>query len=78
MGYIVKSFRWVIVYKFLVEKKKIKIVDIIVEVGRIGIIIFLVIFELVRFVGIIVSRVIFYNEDYIREKDIKINDIVLV
>lgn len=78
MGNIVKLFCWLIVYKFLVEEVLIKLFDIELNVGRIGVIIFIVVLELVWVVGIIVSCVLFYNEDLIIEKDICIGDIVLI
>lgn len=78
MGYTAKSPRWAIAYKFPAEKKKTKIVDIIVEVGRTGTITPSAILEPVRLAGTTVSRATLHNEDYIREKDIKINDTVLV
>ena len=78
MGYTAKSPRWAIAYKFPAEKKKTKIVDIIVEVGRTGTITPTAVLEPVRLAGTSVSRATLHNEDYIKEKDIKINDIVIV
>ncbi len=78
MGYTAKSPRWAIAYKFPAEKKKTKIIDIIVEVGRTGTITPTAVLEPVRLAGTSVSRATLHNEDYIKEKDIKINDIVLV
>lgn len=78
MGYTAKSPRWAIAYKFPAEKKKTKILDIIVEVGRTGTITPTAVLEPVRLAGTSVSRATLHNEDYIREKDIRINDTVLV
>ena len=78
MGYTAKSPRWAIAYKFPAEKKKTKIIDIIVEVGRTGTITPTAILEPVRLAGTSVSRATLHNEDYIKEKDIRINDTVLV
>ena len=78
MGYTAKSPRWAIAYKFPAEKKKTKIIDIIVEVGRTGTITPTAILEPVRLAGTSVSRATLHNEDYIRDKDIRINDTVLV
>ena len=78
MGYTAKSPRWAIAYKFPAEKKKTKILDIIVEVGRTGTITPTAVLEPVRLAGTSVSRATLHNEDYIKEKDIKINDTVLV
>ena len=78
MGYTAKSPRCAIAYKFPAEKKKTKIIDIIVEVGRTGTITPTAVLEPVRLAGTSVSRATLHNEDYIREKDIKINDTVIV
>lgn len=78
MGYTAKSPRWAIAYKFPAEKKKTKILDIIVEVGRTGAITPTAVLEPVRLAGTSVSRATLHNEDYIIEKDIRINDTVLV
>ena len=78
MGYTAKSPRWAIAYKFPAEKKKTKIIDIIVEVGRTGTITPTAVLEPVRLAGTSVSRATLHNEDYIKEKDIRINDTVLV
>lgn len=78
MGYTAKSPRWAIAYKFPAERKTTKIIDIIVEVGRTGTITPTAVLEPVRLAGTSVSRATLHNEDYIKEKDIKINDIVLV
>lgn len=78
MGYTAKSPRWAIAYKFPAEKKKTKILDIIVEVGRTGTITPTAVLEPVRLAGTSVSRATLHNEDYIKEKDIRINDTVLV
>ena len=78
MGYTAKSPRWAIAYKFPAEKKKTKILDIIVEVGRTGTITPTAVLEPVRLAGTSVSRATLHNEDYIKEKDIKIGDTVLV
>ena len=78
MGYTAKSPRWAIAYKFPAEKKKTKIIDIIVEVGRTGTITPTAVLEPVRLAGTSVSRATLHNEDYIKEKEIMINDTVLV
>lgn len=78
MGFTAKSPRWAIAYKFPAEKKKSKILDIEVEVGRTGTITPTAILEPVRLAGTSVSRATLHNEDFIREKDIKLFDHVIV
>lgn len=78
MGFTAKSPRWAIAYKFPAERKKTKLLDIIVEVGRTGNITPTAVLEPVRLAGTTVSRATLHNQDYIKEKDIKINDMVVV
>ncbi|ETI94649.1 MAG: DNA ligase [Intestinibacter bartlettii DORA_8_9] len=78
MGYNAKSPRWAIAYKFPAERKETKLLDIVVEVGRTGTITPTAVLEPIRLAGTTVSRATLHNEDYINEKDIKINDTVLV
>ena len=78
MGNTAKSPRWATSYKFPAEKKTTKILDIVVEVGRTGTITPSAILQPVRLAGTTVSRATLHNEDYIKEKDIRINDTVLV
>ena len=78
MGYTAKSPRWAIAYKFPAERKQTKLLDIVVEVGRTGTITPTAVLEPIRLAGTTVSRATLHNEDYINEKDIKINDTVLV
>lgn len=78
MGNTAKSPRWATSYKFPAEKKTTKILDIVVEVGRTGTITPSAILQPVRLAGTTVSRATLHNADYIKEKDIKINDTVLV
>ena len=78
MGYTAKSPIWSIAYKFPSERKETKLLDIVVEVGRTGTITPTAVLEPIRLAGTTVSRATLHNEDYINEKDIKINDTVLV
>lgn len=78
MGFTAKSPRWAIAYKFPAERKKSKILDIEVEVGRTGTITPTAILGPVRLAGTSVSRATLHNEDFIREKDIKLFDHVIV
>ena len=74
MGYTAKSPRWATAYKFPARKEQ--YLDIIVEVGRTGTITPTAVLEPVRLAGTSVSRATLHNEDYIKEKDIRINDTV--
>lgn len=78
LGQTAKTPRWAVAYKFPAEKKKTKVKDIIVQVGRTGAITPTALLEPVRIAGSVVSRATLHNEDYIREKDIKIGDSVII
>lgn len=78
LGSTSKFPRWAEAYKFPAETKKTKIRDIIVQVGRTGVITPNAVLAPVRVAGSTVSRVTLHNLDYIREKEIKIGDSVMV
>ena len=78
MGFTAKSPRWAIAYKFPAERKTTKLLDIIIEVGRTGNITPTAVLEPVRLAGTTVSRATLHNEDNIKEKDIRIGDMVVV
>jgi len=78
LGYTTKTPRWAAAYKFPPETKKTKVKDIIVQVGRTGAITPTAELEPVRLAGSVISRATLHNEDYIREKDIRIGDTVLI
>lgn len=78
LGFTAKSPRWATAYKFPAEKKKTRLLDIEVEVGRTGTITPTAILEPVRLAGTTVSRATLHNEDYISERDIRIGDMVVV
>jgi len=78
LGATSKNPRWAIAYKFPAEQKESVIRDIIVQVGRTGILTPTAVFDPVPVGGSIVSRATLHNEDYIREKDIRIGDTVVI
>lgn len=78
LGYTAKFPRWATAYKFPTVKKETVIEDIIVQVGRTGAITPTAIFKPVLISGSTVSRATLHNEDYIKEKDIRIGDHVLI
>lgn len=78
LGFTAKSPRWATAFKFPAERKKTKLLDIEVEVGRTGTITPTAILEPVRLAGTMVGRATLHNEDYIKERDIRIGDTVLV
>lgn len=78
LGYTAKSPRWAIAYKFPAEQKTTVIKDIIVSVGRTGNLTPTAELEPVKIAGSTVSRATLHNEDYIKQKDIRIGDTVVV
>lgn len=78
LGDTAKFPRWSIAYKYPAEKQTTKIRDIKVQVGRTGVLTPLAILETVRIAGSNVSRATLHNLDYIREKDIRIGDTVVI
>ena len=78
LGNTAKSPRWQIAYKYPPEKKETKLIDIVCNVGRTGVITPLAILEPVKVAGSTVSKTTLHNEDFIKEKDLKIGDIVVI
>ncbi len=78
LGSTAKSPRWAIAYKFPAEQVVTRILDIMVRVGRTGVLTPTAILEPVQVGGVTVSRATLHNEDMIREKDIRIGDFVVV
>lgn len=78
LGYTAKVPRWAIAYKFPPEKALTRLKDIEFCVGRTGKITPRADLDPVRVAGSIISSVTLHNEDYIKEKDIRIGDIVAI
>ena len=78
LGSTSKVPKWAIAYKYPPEKQQTKIKDIIIQVGRTGALTPTAILEPVRLAGSVVGRATLHNIDYIRQKDIKIGDIVFI
>ena len=78
LGQTAKTPRWAIAYKYPPEKKETKLKDIICQVGRTGVITPMAILEPVKVAGSTISKTTLHNEDFIKEKDLKIGDIVVI
>ena len=78
LGATVKSPRWAVAYKFPAEKVQTVLKDILFTVGRTGNITPNAVLEPVRVAGTKVSRATLHNEDYIKERDIRIGDRVVI
>jgi len=73
-----KDPRWAIAYKFRAREARTKLLDIVVSVGRTGVLNPNAVLEPVRIGGTTVSNATLHNQDYIRSNDIRIGDVVTV
>ena len=78
LGVTAKTPRWAIAYKYPPEQKQTKLKDIICQVGRTGAITPMAILEPVRVAGSLISKTTLHNEDFVKEKDLKIGDTVII
>jgi DNA ligase (NAD+) len=78
LGTTAKYPRWSIAYKFKPRQATTKIRDIIVQVGRMGLLTPVAHLHPVKIGGVTVSRATLHTEELIKEKDIRIGDTVLV
>ena len=78
LGYTAKSPKWATAYKFPAEKVTTRLRDIKFTVGRTGKITPNAILEPVRVAGSTISKATLHNEDFVKEKDIRIGDIVVI
>lgn len=78
LGSTAHSPRGHIAYKFPAEKVETEVLDIIVQVGRTGVLTPTAILEPVRVSGSTVSRATLHNEDIIRDLDVRIGDKVII
>jgi DNA ligase (NAD+) len=78
LGTTAKHPRWSIAYKFKPRQATTRIRDIVVQVGRMGLLTPVAELDPVRIGGVTVSRATLHTEDIIKEKDIRIGDTVLV
>lgn len=78
IGTTFKTPKWAVAYKYPPEKKETKVIDIICQVGRTGAITPMAILDTVNVAGSNISKTTLHNEDFIKEKDIRIGDIVVI
>ncbi len=78
LGTTAKTPRWAIAYKYPPEKKETKVKDIRFQVGRTGVITPMAILEPVKVAGSTISKTTLHNEDFMKEKDIKVGDTVVI
>ena len=78
LGSTAKAPRWAAAYKYPPEEKKTRLLDIVVQVGRTGVLTPNAVLEPVRLAGTTVSRATLHNQGNIDAKDIRIGDTVTV
>lgn len=78
LGSTSKFPKWAIAYKFPAEQKETIVRDIRINVGRTGVLTPLAILDSVHIAGTNVSKATLHNIDYIREKDVRIGDTVVI
>lgn len=78
LGSTYKVPKWAIAYKYPPEQKETILKDIICQVGRTGAITPMAILEPVKVAGSTISKTTLHNEDFIKEKDLKIGDTVVI
>ena len=78
LGSTAKFPRWAAAYKYPPEVKPAQVVDIVVQVGRTGVLTPKAVLTPVRLAGTTVTNATLHNQDFISEKDIRIGDTVLV
>ncbi len=78
IGSTAKFPKWALAYKYPPEEKETKLIDIEINVGRTGVLTPTAVFEPVLVAGSTVSRATLHNEDFIKEKGIRIGDTVII
>jgi len=78
LGFVSRSPRWAIACKFPARQETTIIEDIIVQVGRTGVLTPVAVLKPVSVGGVMVSRATLHNLNEIRKKDISIGDTVIV
>ena len=78
LGVTLKSPRWAVAYKFPAQQVTTKINDILVQVGRTGVVTPVAALDPVECAGVVISRATLHNFDEIGRLGIKINDRVVI
>ena len=78
LGSTSKAPRWAVAYKYPPEKKETELLDIVIQVGRTGVLTPKAVVKPVRLSGTTVSNATLHNADFISSRDIRISDTVIL
>ena len=78
LGSTAKFPKWAVAFKYPPEKKPAQVLDIVIQVGRTGVLTPKAVLTPVRLAGTTVTNATLHNQDLITEKDIRIGDTVIV
>lgn len=78
LGSTAKAPRWAAAFKYPPEKKESRVLDIVVNVGRTGVLTPKAVIEPIRLAGTTVTNATLHNQDFIDKLDVRIGDTVLV
>jgi len=78
LGSTSKAPRWAVAYKYPPEEKATRLLDIVIQVGRTGVLTPNAVLEPVRLAGTTVQKATLHNRDYILSRDIRVGDTVVV
>ena len=78
LGSTAKFPKWAVAFKYPPEQKPSKVLDIVVQVGRTGVLTPKAVLSPVRLAGTTVTNATLHNQDYITDKDIRVGDTVIV
>ena len=78
LGTTYKCPKWAVAYKYPPEQKETVLKNVTFQVGRTGVITPMAILEPVKVAGSTISKTTLHNEDFMKEKDLKIGDRVLI
>ena len=78
LGTVGREPRWAVAYKFPATQATTRLLDIRFNVGRTGTINPYAVLDPVNVAGVTVRQATLHNEDYIREKDLRVGDVVIV